>query len=147
MAGLLAAVVGASEKAAHVARLCRQEQPLFQLLVAEKTGSDRNRRFLRDFKTLADVLIQEVIKHDLGEQVGDKAAGGGGVGRGVPKVPPSHPAAPRLSWPRVPPPSSPSCGATSTARSPTSSATGRVSAGVSPPPLSPRRAATPRPRG
>lgn len=77
MAGLLAAVVGASEKAAHVARLCRQEQPLFQLLVAEKTGSDRNRRFLRDFKTLADVLIQEVIKHDLGEQVGDKAAGGG----------------------------------------------------------------------
>ncbi|NWR63079.1 INPP phosphatase, partial [Bucorvus abyssinicus] len=68
MAGLLGAVVGASEKAAHIARLCRQEQPLFQLLVAEKTGSDRNQRFLQDFKTLADVLIQEVIKHDLGEE-------------------------------------------------------------------------------
>ncbi|XP_072703361.1 inositol polyphosphate 1-phosphatase [Ciconia boyciana] len=68
MAGLLQALVGASEKAAHIARLCRREQPLFQLLVAEKTGADRNRRFLQDFKTLADVLIQEVIKHDLGKE-------------------------------------------------------------------------------
>ncbi|NWS65091.1 INPP phosphatase, partial [Chunga burmeisteri] len=68
MAGLLQALVGASEKAAHIARLCRREDPLFQLLVAEKTGDDRNRRFLQDFKTLADVLIQEVIKHDLGKE-------------------------------------------------------------------------------
>ncbi|XP_075593704.1 inositol polyphosphate 1-phosphatase [Balearica regulorum gibbericeps] len=68
MAGLLQALVGASEKAAHIARLCRQEEPLFQLLVAEKTGADKNRRFLQDFKTLADVLIQEVIKHDLGKE-------------------------------------------------------------------------------
>ncbi|XP_037226653.1 inositol polyphosphate 1-phosphatase [Falco rusticolus] len=68
MAGLLQALVGASEKAAHIARLCRREDPLFQLLVAEKTGVDRNRRFLQDFKTLADVLIQEVIKHDLGKE-------------------------------------------------------------------------------
>ncbi|NXT51059.1 INPP phosphatase, partial [Pluvianellus socialis] len=57
-----------SEKAALIARLCRREQPLFQLLVAEKTGDDRNRRFVQDFKTLADVLIQEVIKHDLGKE-------------------------------------------------------------------------------
>ncbi|XP_054033391.1 inositol polyphosphate 1-phosphatase [Dryobates pubescens] len=71
MAGLLQALVGASEKAAHIARLCRGEQPLFQLLVAEKKGTDRNRRFLRDFKTLADVLIQEVIKHDLGKEFPD----------------------------------------------------------------------------
>ncbi|XP_062486554.1 inositol polyphosphate 1-phosphatase [Pezoporus occidentalis] len=68
MAGLLQALVSASEKAADIARLCRQEQPLFQLLVAEKTGPDRNQRFLQDFKTLADVLIQEVIKHDLGKE-------------------------------------------------------------------------------
>ncbi|KAM6231192.1 LOW QUALITY PROTEIN: inositol polyphosphate 1-phosphatase [Spheniscus humboldti] len=67
MAGLLQALVGASEKAAHIARLCRREEPLFQLL-GEKTGADRNRRFLQDFKTLADVLIQEVIKHDLGKE-------------------------------------------------------------------------------
>ncbi|KAM4644092.1 inositol polyphosphate 1-phosphatase isoform 2-T2 [Amazona ochrocephala] len=68
MAGLLQALVRASEKAADIARLCRREQPLFQLLVAEKTGPDRNQRFLQDFKTLADVLIQEVIKHDLGKE-------------------------------------------------------------------------------
>lgn len=97
MAGLLGAMVGASEKAAHVARLCRQEQPLFQLLVAEKTGSDHNRRFLRDFKTLADVLIQEVIKHDLGEQVGDKPGGSQGA------PPMWRPAALQLSLPCVPP--------------------------------------------
>ncbi|NXT28152.1 INPP phosphatase, partial [Syrrhaptes paradoxus] len=68
MAGLLQAVVGAAEKAAQIARLCRGAEPLFQLLVAEKTGTERNRRFLQDFKTLADVLIQEVIKHDLGKE-------------------------------------------------------------------------------
>ncbi|NWU87264.1 INPP phosphatase, partial [Onychorhynchus coronatus] len=68
MGRLLQALVGVSEKAAELARLCRREEPLFQLLVAEKTGSDRNRRFLQDFKTLADVLIQEVIKHDLGKE-------------------------------------------------------------------------------
>ncbi|KAM6106248.1 LOW QUALITY PROTEIN: inositol polyphosphate 1-phosphatase [Pterocles gutturalis] len=68
MAGLLQAVVGAAEKAAQIARLCRGAEPLFQLLVAEKTGMERNRRFLQDFKTLADVLIQEIIKHDLGKE-------------------------------------------------------------------------------
>uniref|UniRef100_A0A8C3U718 INPP phosphatase n=1 Tax=Catharus ustulatus TaxID=91951 RepID=A0A8C3U718_CATUS len=70
MSGLLAALVAVSQKAAEVARLCRAEEPLFRLLVAEKTGPERNARFLQDFKTLADVLIQEVIKHDLGTQVG-----------------------------------------------------------------------------
>ncbi|XP_032939291.1 inositol polyphosphate 1-phosphatase isoform X2 [Catharus ustulatus] len=68
MSGLLAALVAVSQKAAEVARLCRAEEPLFRLLVAEKTGPERNARFLQDFKTLADVLIQEVIKHDLGTQ-------------------------------------------------------------------------------
>ncbi|XP_042652842.1 inositol polyphosphate 1-phosphatase [Tyto alba] len=66
--GVLQALVGASEKAADIARLCRREEPLFQLLVAEKSGADRNRRFPQDFKTLADVLIQEVVKHDLGKE-------------------------------------------------------------------------------
>ncbi|NWV84756.1 INPP phosphatase, partial [Dasyornis broadbenti] len=49
-------------------RRCRAEEPLFRLLVAEKAGPERNARFERDFKTLADVLIQELIKHDLGTQ-------------------------------------------------------------------------------
>uniref|UniRef100_A0A8C4P4Q9 INPP phosphatase n=1 Tax=Dromaius novaehollandiae TaxID=8790 RepID=A0A8C4P4Q9_DRONO len=81
MAGLLQTLVRVSEKAAHIARLCRQEDALFHLLVAEKTGADRNERFVQDFKTLADVLIQEVIKHDVGKEVG-------AVGRGVGRAPP-----------------------------------------------------------
>ncbi|NXQ56564.1 INPP phosphatase, partial [Anthoscopus minutus] len=68
MAGLLPALVAVSQKAAEVARLCRAEEPLLRLLVAEKAGAERNPRFPRDFKTLADVLIQELIKHDLGTQ-------------------------------------------------------------------------------
>lgn len=128
MAGLLQALVGVSEKAADIARLCRREQPLFQLLVAEKTGPDRNRRFLQDFKTLADVLIQEVIKHDLGKEVGMGWGGwhgmawggtGGDEVRGPPALQLSHPV-----------PSSRSCRATSTAKSPTSSGALRVSLGV-----------------
>ncbi|XP_025903149.1 inositol polyphosphate 1-phosphatase [Nothoprocta perdicaria] len=68
MAGLLKSLVSASEKAAHIARLCRHEDALFHLLVAEKTGADKNQRFVQDFKTLADVLIQEVIKHNVGRE-------------------------------------------------------------------------------
>ncbi|NXR84483.1 INPP phosphatase, partial [Pycnonotus jocosus] len=81
MPGLLQALVAVSQKAAEVARRCRAEEPLFALLVAEKKGPDSNARFLRDFKTLADVLIQELIKHDLGTQVGTApgAARGGTV--------------------------------------------------------------------
>ncbi|KAM8794163.1 inositol polyphosphate 1-phosphatase [Eudromia elegans] len=65
MAELLRSLVSASEKAARVARLCRGEAAL---LVAEKAGAERNRRFARDFKTLADVLIQELVRHDVGRQ-------------------------------------------------------------------------------
>ncbi|XP_041330157.1 inositol polyphosphate 1-phosphatase, partial [Pyrgilauda ruficollis] len=68
MAGLLPALVAVSQKAAEVARRCRAEAPLSRLPVTEKPGPERGRRFPRDFKTLADVLIQELIKHDLGTQ-------------------------------------------------------------------------------
>ena len=78
MAALLKAVLSASEKAAEIARLCRDAEPLFRLLVAEKTGADRNQRFSHDFKTLADVLIQEVIRHDLGAKVRAGWVGGWG---------------------------------------------------------------------
>ena len=57
----------ASEKAAHIARVCRSESALFELLVQEKTGEDKNEKFVQDFKTLADVLIQETVRHDLSE--------------------------------------------------------------------------------
>ena len=65
------ALIRCSEKAANVARLVRSEKSLFELLVEEKTGDSKNKRFVQDFKTLADVLVQETIRHDLGKQVGN----------------------------------------------------------------------------
>ncbi|XP_066528258.1 inositol polyphosphate 1-phosphatase [Hoplias malabaricus] len=65
MADLLRLLLNVSEKAANVARVCRQEAPLFELLVQEKTGDDKNKKFVQDFKTLADVVIQEMIRHDV----------------------------------------------------------------------------------
>lgn len=64
---ILAALINASEKAANIARVCRKNEELFKLLVQEKTGSEKNERFVKDLKTLADVLIQETIKHDVGK--------------------------------------------------------------------------------
>lgn len=71
---LLKSLVIASEKAANIARVVRQNEHLFELLVQEKVGESANSRFVRDFKTLADVLIQEMVRHDLGALV----SGGGG---------------------------------------------------------------------
>ncbi|KAK3512638.1 hypothetical protein QTP70_018773 [Hemibagrus guttatus] len=65
MANLLRLLLSVAEKAANVARVCRQEAPLFELLVQEKTGVDKNKKFIQDFKTLADVVIQEMIRHDV----------------------------------------------------------------------------------
>lgn len=53
------------EKSAMIARAWRFQEELFELLVEEKTGKEKNKRFTRDFKTLADVLVQEVVKHDV----------------------------------------------------------------------------------
>lgn len=66
---LLKSLVIASEKAANIARVVRQNEHLFELLVQEKVGESANSRFVRDFKTLADVLIQEMVRHDLGALV------------------------------------------------------------------------------
>ncbi|KAI4457879.1 (2')5'-bisphosphate nucleotidase 1 [Holotrichia oblita] len=62
---LLESLIVVSEKAANIARICRQDRHLFQLLVQEKSQSEANPRFVQDFKTLADVLIQETIKRDI----------------------------------------------------------------------------------
>lgn len=64
---LLSALICASEKAANIARICRKNDELFSLLIEEKTGSEKNERFVNDFKTLADVVIQETIRHDVGK--------------------------------------------------------------------------------
>lgn len=39
-----------------------------QLCLQEKSGPDKNSKFSHDFKTLADVLIQETVRHDLGKR-------------------------------------------------------------------------------
>lgn len=69
MKEFLEALINVSEKAANIARQCRKEKALFELLVQEKTGNQKNKRFFQDFKTLADVLIQETVKHYIGKQV------------------------------------------------------------------------------
>lgn len=63
---LLSILLKVSEKAANIARACRHNDSLFKLLVQEKSEAEKNPRFFQDFKTLADVLIQETIKHDIG---------------------------------------------------------------------------------
>ncbi|CAH0553501.1 unnamed protein product [Brassicogethes aeneus] len=65
---LLQELILVSEKAANVARICRQDHHLFQLLVQKKKTDESNPRFVEDFKTLADVLIQEMVKHDIGNK-------------------------------------------------------------------------------
>ncbi|KAG8432798.1 hypothetical protein GDO86_017152 [Hymenochirus boettgeri] len=68
MTEILQELLRASEKAACIARACRQEENLFQLLIEEKKEGEKNKKFLTDFKTLADVLVQEVIKHDIAKK-------------------------------------------------------------------------------
>lgn len=66
---LLEVLVRVAEKAANIARICREDDHLFQLLVQQKNPDDSNPRFVEDFKTLADVLIQETIKYEVGKCV------------------------------------------------------------------------------
>lgn len=66
---LLADLIELSEKAGELARLIRKEDDLFKLLIEEKDEKSKNRRFLLDFKTLADVLIQQTIKYHLTKKV------------------------------------------------------------------------------
>lgn len=62
-------LINASERAANIARVCRDNEKLFELLIQEKTDPDeKNPRFFQDFKTLADVVIQETIKYHVGKE-------------------------------------------------------------------------------
>jgi len=72
---LLMEVLKVSEKAANLARIVRSEESLFELLVQEKKGDQSNKRFVQDFKTLADVLVQETVRHDLGKKVRSETVG------------------------------------------------------------------------
>ncbi|XP_060033574.1 inositol polyphosphate 1-phosphatase isoform X2 [Erinaceus europaeus] len=78
MSEILRELLRVSEKAANIARACRQQEALFQLLIEEKRGGEKNKKFAVDFKTLADVLVQEVIKQNMENKfpgLGDKVFG------------------------------------------------------------------------
>lgn len=67
---LLNELILVSEKSAQISRLCRiDNNELFDILIQEKTNETKNPRFLRDFKTFADVLIQEMAKNCLENKV------------------------------------------------------------------------------
>ena len=55
-------------RASLIAQKIRQE-PIFQPLIAEKGSESRNKNLSIDFKTLADVLIQETLRRDLTSMV------------------------------------------------------------------------------
>uniref|UniRef100_A0A9L0RQP9 Inositol polyphosphate-1-phosphatase n=2 Tax=Equus TaxID=9789 RepID=A0A9L0RQP9_HORSE len=69
MSAILRELLCVSEKAANIARACRQQEALFQLLIEEKKEGEKNKKFAVDFKTLADVLVQEVIKQNMENKV------------------------------------------------------------------------------
>ena len=66
---LIQVLLQASEKSAEIARAWRCQEELFELMVEEKEEKEKNNRFVHDFKTLADVLVQEVVKHDVTQEV------------------------------------------------------------------------------
>ena len=66
---LMQVLLQASEKSAKIARAWRCQEELFELMVEEKEEKEKNNRFVHDFKTLADVLVQEVVKHDVTQEV------------------------------------------------------------------------------
>lgn len=66
---IMEALINVSEKAANIARVCRKNEHLFSLLIQEKSSEESNSRFVKDFKTLADVLIQETIRLEVASLV------------------------------------------------------------------------------
>ncbi|XP_076057821.1 inositol polyphosphate 1-phosphatase isoform X2 [Oratosquilla oratoria] len=68
MAQLIQTLLSFSEQAGEIARAIRCEPQLFSLLVEEKGEGEKNQRFDHDFKTLADVLIQESLRHCVTQQ-------------------------------------------------------------------------------
>jgi len=65
MSELFRTLINFSERAGNIARSIRNEPKLFSLLVEEKGEEEKNIKFAQDFKTLADVLIQEALKHHI----------------------------------------------------------------------------------
>ena len=70
-AAVARALLRVAARAGAVARACRADPALFALLVEEKRGPSQhpNLRFARDFKSLADVLIQQMVVAALAAEV------------------------------------------------------------------------------
>uniref|UniRef100_A0A0B7BPE5 Uncharacterized protein n=1 Tax=Arion vulgaris TaxID=1028688 RepID=A0A0B7BPE5_9EUPU len=66
---LLQLLLKVAEKASVIAKIIRKEKPLVDLLIEEKSGIEKNNRFFQDFKTLADVLIQDTVRHYICKEV------------------------------------------------------------------------------
>ncbi|OQV19194.1 Inositol polyphosphate 1-phosphatase [Hypsibius exemplaris] len=65
-AKVLQTLISLSERSANVARAVRKHSDLFQTLVQDKEYDKRRQK--PDFKTLADVTIQETIRYFLGKE-------------------------------------------------------------------------------
>ncbi|KAE8742509.1 hypothetical protein FOCC_FOCC011919 [Frankliniella occidentalis] len=65
-AELLKLIISLSERAGNIARRIRKDDHLIKLLTQQKGSDEANPRFVQDFKTLADVLIQETVRHYIG---------------------------------------------------------------------------------
>ncbi|GIY52642.1 inositol polyphosphate 1-phosphatase [Caerostris extrusa] len=68
LSDLLQCLIKCSEKAARIAQILRNEDDLFQLLVEEKSDTEKNKRFVRNFRTLVVVLLRETILRDVAKQ-------------------------------------------------------------------------------
>lgn len=68
-ADLLTLMLTLSERAGNIARRIRRDDHLIGLLTQQKGSDEANPRFVQDFKTLADVLIQETVRHYIGDKV------------------------------------------------------------------------------
>ncbi len=88
MNDILNCLLEITEKSSEIAREIRWNPVLLARLVQEKSESSKNARFVQDFKTLADVLIQELAKHELkrfprlavyGEENGEIVSESGGT--------------------------------------------------------------------
>ncbi|GAU98887.1 hypothetical protein RvY_09970 [Ramazzottius varieornatus] len=65
-AKVMQTLISLSERAANVARVVRSHSELFESLIQEKDFDTRRKK--SDFKTLADVTIQETIRYFLGRE-------------------------------------------------------------------------------
>lgn len=66
---ILEVLIQLSHRAAHLAQLIRSEPELLKLLTEEKVGDEKNAGFEKDFKTLADILIQEMVRYEISVKV------------------------------------------------------------------------------